>query len=785
MTEVFVRPGDPNSTHDLSLAGGGEIFGLRLLDGIESIQEVSDKASSVLASQEGKKFGDWEPGHSHIEQRDWSGGRGQKNFADDRSRFFDSHNLNSWITGKIMPSYQWYLAEGDHRDADQNMPGNVNWIAVIDDYRYLAEVFQAGASYDADAILLWVRRVGNPGTLTVRLRADNSGVPGTVLQTVTIDTDDITDVVSEWYRFTFDSTESLTVSTNYWIEVYGGAQDDADNKWEIGVNMSTNTAFYSSGGSSWTEYAGCTLYYRCEDAGSADNKYHFFFLDQTTLHIISEPASGDSLLFEWDETNDEWDSISPTGDALSGIVKSVAVSHDIAHCARGTGGSDETIWTFDHSGPTGQDDATGGNKADFVLAAVHKEDGPQIWRAENDNHYLSRANVEDFNTDLTFGDDIELPDDFDIVALEEYQGKIWARTRADVWFCVNDKVERLPTGLDRVIETRDFAPMLAKDLFLYITWSHSVERYYQGTLDDMGPWKMEGLPEERRGPISFIESGIGGIFVGIDAGASGVSSVLWNNGKGYHEVWRAPRAGVRVWNGKWQSVSGAKPRLWISAGADLYYLEFAQDAINPLQDSTVNYMHEACVISSTIDMEAAALPKAFRELVAWTENLVSGIEVAVDYQVDEDVGTDNWIIAGTYYQEGEGSVDINEGNRRRIRYRLRLRTNNSDVPPVVEATVLEGFGRVPWKPQYVMILKSGSYSVTWQGLPDHGPDEFLEFLIDASLNSVLFHMRCVWPHVDDKWIVVEPTSVFPEMVDRNTGNWQGSIRVTLSVEGSG
>ena len=84
MTEVYVRPGDPNSTHDFSIAGGGQIFGFRLDDGIESIQAVADQASTILASAEGKKYGDWEPKHSHIEQRDWSGGRGQKDFSDDK-----------------------------------------------------------------------------------------------------------------------------------------------------------------------------------------------------------------------------------------------------------------------------------------------------------------------------------------------------------------------------------------------------------------------------------------------------------------------------------------------------------------------------------------------------------------------------------------------------------------------------------------------------------------------------------------------------------------------------
>lgn len=783
MPAVYVEPGDPNSTHDLSLEGGGEIFGISLLEKWGSLQAIPDKSENILFDTQGKKFGDWEPKHSHVQQTDWSGGRGLKNHSDDKSRFFDSQNLITWIPGKILPSYQWYIAEGAHRDADQSLPGNVNWVALLSSNLYIAEVFSAGASYDAEACYMWVRRIGNPGTLTLELCSVTSGEPDTTLQTATVDIDTITDFISVWHQFDI-STESLVSGTSYAIKAYGAATDGNNNHWEIGVNKATNTALSSSDGSTWSEYPGYTLYYRVEDAGT-DNKYHMFFLDETDLYFISQPSTGDSLIFKWNETNDDIDAVSPGGDALSSSVKNVEVSNNIAHCSRGTSGTPETIWTFDPATTAGQDDATAGNNADYVLAAVHKEDGPQIWRAENDNRYISRANTEAFNTDLTFGDDIKLPNDVDVLSMIEYNGTIIVRTRTKVYYIINDKVEPLPVGLDSVIETNDFMPLLVKDLFLYVAWSHSLEKYLAGqqaVMDDIGPWKDEGLPEGRRGHISCLEAGIGGIFAGIDAGSSGTSSVLFHNGRGWHEVWRAPRAGQRVYNVKWQAVSGAKPRLFISAGADIYYLEFPQDAINPLQDSSVNYMHEAVLISPTIDMDAAAIPKAFRTITAWCENLVTGIDVTCEYQVDRDVGTTDWLEAGTYYQAGEQEADVNEGNRRRIRYRLRLRTNDSDVPPIVEAVVLEGFGRVPWKPQYSLQLKAGSYQVTWQGVPDHDPNDLLDFLTDASLNAELFHMKCVWPYANDKWVVIQPASVYPDFVDRNNGKWQGLLRLVLSEE---
>lgn len=785
MSEVNVRPGDPQSTHDLSLAGGGQVFGIRFSGSIdESLSVIPDKSRSTISDEEGKRWGDWEPGHSHVQQADWVGGRGLKTHSSDKTKFFDSQNAITYVPGKILPSYQWKIAAGAHRDHNHSLAGNVNWVALLSSDLYTSNVFQTSAAYNTLGGWLWVRRVGNPGTLTYELCSNSSGDPGTVLKTVTATTSDITDVVSVWYNFVHAS-QALTISTNYHVKVYGASTDNAQNHWEIGVNFATNEARQSSDNITWNDKPGYSLYYRIED-DTAARKFHPFFVNKGDMYVVDQPSGGNSTIYKWDETNDDFDAQTLGGDALTGVVKSVAVSKDIAHMARGSGGADGTIFTFDYSGPTGQDDATSTNKADVVLAGNHKDDGPQIWRAENATWVLSRSDTKAFNTDLVFGDDIPLDKYFDVLSMIEHKGIPFVRTQDGLHFIYDDKIERVPVGLDHVIEPATaVCPMLSKDLFIYFGWSHSLERYHVGseTIDDTGPWRGEGLPQNRRGPISGITSAIGGYFISIDAGSTGISGVYFWNERGFHEVYRAPKAGLRCYNVWWQSVSGAKPRLWVSVGPDLVYMELPENVINPLHDTTVNYMHEAVVISSTIDMDAVALPKAFREIVGWLDNIITGIDVQVDYQVDDDVGTTNWIHAGGWYRTGENSIQLSEGNRRIMRYRLRLRTNDSDKPPVVEAVVMEGFMRAPWKPQMVLQLKTGSYQVTWQGVRDHDPNDLLEFLVDASLNAVLFNMRCIWPFADDKWVTIEPSSIFPEFVDRNNGNWQGNLRLTLSIEG--
>ncbi len=108
-TNVSVAPDNPNSTHDISLFDGNEKWGLRLKGGAKGVQEVPSVPSTIRASQGGGKFGDWEPGFSHIEQRDWSGGRGQEDFAEDASKFYDSKECWTLTPGFIMPAPNWYV----------------------------------------------------------------------------------------------------------------------------------------------------------------------------------------------------------------------------------------------------------------------------------------------------------------------------------------------------------------------------------------------------------------------------------------------------------------------------------------------------------------------------------------------------------------------------------------------------------------------------------------------------------------------------------------------------
>jgi hypothetical protein len=79
--------------------------------------------------------------------------------------------------------------------------------------------------------------------------------------------------------------------------------------------------------------------------------------------------------------------------------------------------------------------------------------------------------------------------------------------------------------------------------YLYFNLGEKIERYFNRTLDDIGPDRDEGLPApgggvaSRQGIPKSLASYPGRVYAGIDAGVSGRSSVLGLDGTAWHEIY--------------------------------------------------------------------------------------------------------------------------------------------------------------------------------------------------------------------------------------------------------
>ncbi|MBW8012500.1 MAG: hypothetical protein FVQ83_14890 [Chloroflexi bacterium] len=481
---------------------------------------------------------------------------------------------------------------------------------------------------------------------------------------------------------------------------------------------------------------------------------------------------------------DAWQDISPgSGDQIDSVVTSVAVIDSIAYFAQGPG-TNILSMQFDETGTPTHDFADDGtNKADILYTHYDPVDGPQMWRAENDSVDVSRATAVTHGNTLAYGTEIEVGDSsFLITNMLSFDGQLLIFKVDGEYALSNHRVTKMNIGLDLIKSENNGQAVLVHNTELVFSWGgFALQRQAGRDLASIGPDNGTGLPSGRGGKIAALASHPAGLFACVDGGGSNTSSLLfYNNSRfGWHEIFRAWGSGKRVQNIFWQDNPGTRPRLWISVNGDIVYQEWPKKTLNPLEDSGINFQHEAVLVCADIDMGAARLPKFIKEVTLISQKLTTGIEVALEYQLDEDIGTAAWTQAETFYSSPEDTLSINRGNVRSIRYRLRLLTNDADAPPIVQASILEGFARTPLKYQWNMRVKVGDNQLTLAGTKDHDPDAFMTWLKDAARQAKRIHMRANWEQMDDKLVIVEPPTLLRSFSNKLLGWWGGSSVLTL------
>lgn len=283
---IDVSPLSKSPTHHISLKpadGTGTEYGLILTPNGNAIQRRPKTTSQYVP----------------FTQNDWSGGRGLKNATDDRSRFADSKRLNTRRPGLVtLGGLETYTS--GHRQVEQYMPSQANgltWQSLAGANKHIFVSLQAtGGTGNRAQVYLWVRKRGAPtGTLTVRLRANNAGVPGSVQQPAVFTNDMIADTVSVLYEFWFLApTGVVNNGTVYWLEVYDPDDETGSNSWQIGVDAEAGSALstYSSPDGTTLNAATYDLFFRLTDDSSIQGV--MFFVYKSQLYMITRPAGSDA-----------------------------------------------------------------------------------------------------------------------------------------------------------------------------------------------------------------------------------------------------------------------------------------------------------------------------------------------------------------------------------------------------------------------------------------------------------------------------------------------------------
>jgi hypothetical protein len=847
MSAVRVYPGASNPTHELSLSDGVVTWGLKLDGGDEALKETPLTPSTLrLSGVSG--FGAWEPGLAQIEQRDWSGGRGAARFsAQSAARFYDSRNAWTLSAGELHAAPLWRFARG-LRGAVEQLPGDVSWKGLLGAQRYQAARVTMAQSLAVAQARVWLRRVGNPGGLSVSLFSDAAGAPGSLLAAApSLDGADVPDVVSELRSF--EIAASLSAGSSYHVVVGGGSADNAANHWELAVEELAQDGHASADGASWSA-AAWRPYYRLEDAPLARNFLFFrmsgalYAADQranggvshlylngergvatsATANSLSDShklwdadqwagawvriakgkgagqarritanSAGELSVAAWDQTPDTtseyliyateiWQDISPAlGDLIDGSVRDVAVVNDHALLAQGEGVPILRVrFNSAAATPAHEFDDDGSNAADLLHAFQHPTAGPQVWRGIVSSGEVSRATPANWLTAMTFGTGIKVGERSMVLRdLLDWNGQLWA-LKADSFWQINDsdQARRTNLGLESYASERGAQPLLAWNGQIYFGWGSSLLASSGSSLEDVGP-AMAGLPAGRAGAVAGLAAcGARRLAAALDAGEHESSVLLWD-GATWHEVLRAPQPGQRLRSLAWQDCPGSQPRLWASLDGELISLPLPRDADDPAADEELSYQHEAVLVGSTIDMEAARLPKLVREVSLLSCGLGAEAQVALDYQMDGEIGGAAWRPAGAFSASPLDTLALNAGPLHALRFRLRLLSSRAAAPARVQASVVEGFARTPLRYQWEARVKLADLQADGGGGLSADPDAFMAWLQDAARQARRIQLRSIWAAMDNRYVIVEPPTLLRQFSNSLLQWWGGTAIVKV------
>ena len=317
--------------------------------------------------------------------------------------------------------------------------------------------------------------------------------------------------------------------------------------------------------------------------------------------------------------------------------------------------------------------------------------------------------------------------------------------------------------LSTVMEEWNGKTSMVHNVYYYFRWMKgSIQRYYNQQLDNVGPDRDTGLPEERRGSIADMLAYPGRYFAAIDAG-DGYSSVLLNNNSGYHEIYRAPNAGERITALGYQAISGERPdRLWISVGDDIVWLAMPSNTLKAYYDDQAEYVYESVLVSSWYSIGMVDVIKQWGSMNVMAENLKKdSVYIEADYQIDQDP---TWYPMDAFYVESPTQeVKFKSAfgiSAKRLRYRLRLQTNDISKTPFVKAVVLKTVIKISTKYSYSMSCRNVMDDENLRGeVEDISPWQRLDQMIKWADNATALRMRCYTYPFDNKIVFLDPPQI--------------------------
>jgi len=468
---------------------------------------------------------------------------------------------------------------------------------------------------------------------------------------------------------------------------------------------------------------------------------------------------------------DKWQVIA--GHGLTAPVTDIFINNNFVYFCQGDAVNIRRFRWYDNSGTgTYQYADDGTNKAVFLTSVRDSTDGLTIWKANNldASNLISVASATPATTwaNMTFATAIPFYDDNGkITSILEYGSTklLWIFREGSVFNINAGAPDEIPLKEMRAVQSwQNGMASLVHGVYLYFNLGSGIERYNDGLLVDMGPNRDAGLPSDRQGVVASMSGYPGKFFVCVDAGDN-TSSLLAYNLVGYHEIFRSPVAGQRIFHSVMQTIPGDAPdRLWVNVGQDLIWLSMPSLTVDPSKDTNSRFTHESSLITGWMYATLFDVYKLYNSVKLFTENLDEDHHfIEADYQLDNE--DDGWIaLEDNFYLSPKQEYQLSETGLTgyRLRMRWRLSTDDASTTPIIKTTVIEAISKVPPKYSYSFSYRAKDGDVNLRGeSEDYTAGDKIALLRQWSDHVTQLTMRSTMSEFDNKQVFIDPAPIQP------------------------
>lgn len=244
--------------------------------------------NAMQTSNTSNQYSDLQRPWISIPQESWTGGRGNATFTKDTTRYFDGKRAQASFNEVIYNAPLEYYSDGFNRAVSTNCPGSLYWEKVAGSKKYIAVSFTCGDNTSAGEVYIHLRRRGTPETPLV-VELCSGLVNPTILTSHSYTTEEITDTLAEFKKFTFD-TITLTEENVYYVRVHSD-EGTTEDYWEVGCKKgSESNTSVSANGTSFS-LINFELYYRVATKQN-DNRCKFFEYEQLQFCVRQQGENG-------------------------------------------------------------------------------------------------------------------------------------------------------------------------------------------------------------------------------------------------------------------------------------------------------------------------------------------------------------------------------------------------------------------------------------------------------------------------------------------------------------